>query len=139
MEMVDMLYISALIFSVAVLILVIYISRTLTSVKRTMKTMEQTLSGMESQLQGIATEAEILMKKTNRLADDLQHKSESLNVVFDLINDVGESLKKVKATVAKFGFSDKESAENNRTSNWLNLAMKAGKNYFKNKENDHNG
>jgi len=134
MEMIDVLYISALVFAVAFLIFVIYLSATLVSVRRTVKSIDQTLSGMEKQLQGIATETEILIKKTNRLADDLQYKSESLNVVFDLVHDVGESLTKVKASFANFGICNPSKSEQNGKGNWLALATEVGKRYFQNKK-----
>ena len=50
------------------------------------------MDGLSVQLEGVTTETTELLKKTNRLAEDIQKKSEKLNSVVDAVKDVGNSV-----------------------------------------------
>ncbi len=73
-----MLYIAALIAAVALAVLVIYTVITLKAMQRTMTNATDTLENLEVQMQGVTTETAELLKKTNKLADDVNQKSEKI-------------------------------------------------------------
>ncbi len=77
--MIIILYLSVALIAVAFLILVIYLSKTLKSVQMTLTNVASTLDGLEGQMKGITAETTELLHKTNRLAEDIQEKSEKLN------------------------------------------------------------
>jgi uncharacterized protein YoxC len=93
------LYLSVALIAIAFLVLVIYISKTLTYLQETMTNVSKTLSGLEKQLEGVTSETTTLLQKTNALADDIQQKSESLNSVVDAVKDVGVTVTKFNGTL----------------------------------------
>lgn len=93
------LYLSVAVIAIAFLVLVIYLSKTLKALQQTMESVSGTLTGLESQMQGITTETTLLLHKTNALAEDVQHKSQSLNTVVEAVKGVGGSLQRVNQTI----------------------------------------
>nr|WP_263325397.1 DUF948 domain-containing protein [Neobacillus sp. Marseille-Q6967] len=93
------LYLSAALISVAFLVLVIYLSKTLKTLQETLKGVTKTLDGLEKQLDGVTSETTLLLQKTNALAEDIQVKSESLNSVVDAVKDVGSTVTKFNGTL----------------------------------------
>ena len=87
--MIIILYLSVALIAVAFLILVIYLSKTLKSVQMTLTNVASTLDGLEGQMKGITAETTELLHKTNRLAEDIQEKSEKLNTVVHAVQEVG--------------------------------------------------
>ncbi|MDQ6599959.1 DUF948 domain-containing protein [Bacillus salipaludis] len=97
--MIIILYLSVALIAIAFLVLVIYVSKMLTSLRETLKSVSKTLEGLETQLEGVTTETTVLLQKTNALADDLKYKSESLNSVVDAVKDVGTTVSKFNGTL----------------------------------------
>ncbi|WP_332697590.1 DUF948 domain-containing protein [Halalkalibacter lacteus] len=95
----SLLYISALVAAVAFAVLVIYLVRTLKSANRTLEHVANTMAGLEKQVNGITKETEELLHRTNRLADDIQEKSESLNTVFSSVKELGDSIGQVNKSL----------------------------------------
>lgn len=118
------LYISALIVALAFAILVIYLIKTLKSATKTLENTSATVEALEKQLRGITTESELLLKKTNALADDLQQKSESLNTVFGAAKELGESMKTLNQSVHQV--SDKISDQTSRNAETVSQAVQWG-------------
>lgn len=95
----SLLYISALIAALAFAALVIYLIRTLKTANRTLDHVANTMAGLEKQVNGITKETEELLHRTNRLADDIQEKTEALNSVFSTVKELGESLSQVNHSI----------------------------------------
>ncbi|MGY4689192.1 DUF948 domain-containing protein [Salibacterium sp. K-3] len=91
----ELVYISALIVALSIAVLVIYLIKTLKAAAGTMEKVSTTMERMEKQVEGITNESEQLIQKTNVIADDVQHKTESLNGLFTSLKDVGDSLENV--------------------------------------------
>lgn len=91
------------------------------------KTLERTSStakALEKQLQGITEESELLLKKTNALADDIQRKSESINVVFESAKELGDSVKVFNHSVRQV--STKVSEQTSRNAETVSQAVQWG-------------
>lgn len=95
----NLLYISAFIVAIAFAFLVIYLIRTLKSANRTLDHLANTVAGLEVQMKGITRESEELLHRTNRLADDLQEKSQSLNTVFSSVKELGDSVGQITRSI----------------------------------------
>lgn len=93
------LYLSVALISIAFLVLVIYLAKTLKSLQGTLSSVSNTLIGLEKQLDGVTKETTELLQKTNALADDLQEKSQSLNSVVTAVKDVGTTVNKFNGTL----------------------------------------
>lgn len=113
--MILIVYISVAVIAVAFLILVIYFSRTLRSLQITLDHVAGTLSGLEKQMEGVTNETTALLHKTNKLAEDIQQKSERLNTVVDAVKDVGSSLQRFNNTVGNVTEEVSVQLEKNKT------------------------
>ena len=96
--MIIILYLSVALIAVAFLILVIYLSKTLKSVQMTLTNVASTLD-YEGQMKGITAETTELLHKTNRLAEDIQEKSEKLNTVVHAVQEVGTSVQQFNTSI----------------------------------------
>ncbi|HEY2421662.1 MAG TPA: DUF948 domain-containing protein [Neobacillus sp.] len=112
--MVNILYLSVALIAIAFLVLVIYISKTLKSLQETLTSVSKTLVGLEKQLDGVTSETTILLQKTNALADDIGHKSESLTSVVEAVKDVGTTVTKFNGTLRNITNSFDHQVEQNR-------------------------
>ena len=113
--MILIVYISVAVIAVAFLILVFYLSRTLRSLQVTLDNVASTLSGLEKQMEGVTSETTELLHKTNKLAEDIQQKSESLNTVVDAVKDVGTSLQRFNKSVGNVTEEVAVQLEKNKT------------------------
>ncbi|MCZ0755159.1 DUF948 domain-containing protein [Anoxybacillus sp. J5B_2022] len=95
------LYLSVALIAVAFFILVIYLIKTLKTVQGTLQSLTKTIEGMEKQIQDIGTETAQLLHKTNAVADDVQKKVESLNVLFEAVKQVGSTVQTFNDALAK--------------------------------------
>lgn len=95
----NLLYISAIIVALAILLFVIYLAAVLVAVKRTMNSVAGTLENLEVQMKGITAETEELLNRTNRLAEDVHEKSAKLNGVFDGVKEIGGTIKDFNASL----------------------------------------
>ncbi|CAH0126063.1 hypothetical protein SRABI96_00080 [Peribacillus sp. Bi96] len=122
------LYVSAAVAAIAFLILVIFLTKVLTSLQTTLDSVARTLTGLESQMQGITLETTQLLHKTNTLAEDLQHKSENLNTVVDAVKEVGTSISSFNSSVQKVSHKVQAEIDNNQERisqivQWSNVAL----------------
>ncbi|MBB6452144.1 uncharacterized protein YoxC [Salirhabdus euzebyi] len=109
-----LLYVSALIAAIAFAVLVFYLAGTLKSVQRTMNNVANTLEGLEKQMEGITVETAALLNKTNKLAEDIQHKSQRMNNLVEGIYGVGESVKQFNGSLQKISTEIVRESENNK-------------------------
>lgn len=86
------LYISALIAAIAFAVLVGYLVQTLKALRTTLDNVASTVDSLEQQMTGITRETERLLNNTNKLTEDIQGKSQALDIVFDQVKEVGTSL-----------------------------------------------
>jgi uncharacterized protein YoxC len=122
------LYVSAAVAAIAFLVLVIFLTKVLTSLQTTLDSVARTLTGLESQMQGITLETTQLLHKTNTLAEDLQQKSENLNTVVDAVKDVGTSISSFNSSIQKVSHKVQAEIDNNQDRisqivQWSNVAM----------------
>jgi len=86
-----LLYVSALIASLSLLLIAIFVVITLKSAKQTMGEVSETLKRVETKLAGITKQSELLMEKTNRIAEDAENKLQTLNSLSDSAKNIGIS------------------------------------------------
>lgn len=95
------LYLSVALIAIAFFILVIYLIKTLKTVQGTLQSLTKTIEGMEKQIHEIGSETAQLLHKTNAVADDVQKKVESLNVLFDAVKQVGSTVQTFNDSLTK--------------------------------------
>ncbi|MGZ4161721.1 MAG: DUF948 domain-containing protein [Neobacillus sp.] len=108
------LYLSVALIAVAFFILVIYLVKTLKSLQGTLTGVSKTLMEVEKHLDDVTTETTLLLQKTNVIADDFQHKAESLNTVVDAVKDVGTTVSKFNGTLKNISTSFDKQVEQNK-------------------------
>ena len=86
-----LLAVSALIASLSLLLIVIFVIITLKSAKQTMGEVSETLKRVETKLTGITEQSEQLMEKTNRIAEDAEYKLQTLNSLSSSAKNLGKS------------------------------------------------
>ncbi|WP_407272260.1 DUF948 domain-containing protein [Radiobacillus sp. PE A8.2] len=113
--MINLLYIAAIIVAVALVVLVIYLSKVLKATERTLINVADTLEGLEKQMEGITLETTALLNKTNKLAEDINEKSQSLNTLMtgvkgigDTVNDFNKSIRAVSNNLTSFAEKNKD-------------------------------
>lgn len=119
-----MLYISALIVAIAFGLLVIYFVKTLKSTSKALEQTTATVEALKKQIEGITAESELLLKKTNALADDMQRKSDAVDVVFESAKDLGNSMKSFNKSVRVV--STKVSDQTSRNAETVSQAVQWG-------------
>ncbi len=122
------LYLSVALIAIAFFVLVIYLSTTLKSLQVTLSSVSDTLKGLEKQLDGVTSETTLLLQKTNALAEDIQHKSESLNSVVVAVKDVGTTVTKFNGTLQNITQSVDRQVEENKEKisqivQWSNIIL----------------
>ncbi|HJF32145.1 MAG TPA: DUF948 domain-containing protein [Sporosarcina psychrophila] len=86
-----LLYVSAIIGALSLLLIAIFVIITLKSAKQTIGEVSETLKRVETKLGGITEKSEQLMEKTNRIAEDAENKLQSLNSLSDSAKNLGNS------------------------------------------------
>lgn len=76
-----LLYVSAAIAALSLLLIAIFVIITLKSAKATMNEVSETLTTMQGKLNGITDQANELLANTNRITEDVERKMQSLNSV----------------------------------------------------------
>ncbi|REB07407.1 DUF948 domain-containing protein [Sporosarcina sp. BI001-red] len=76
-----LLYVSAAIAALSLLLIAIFVIITLKSAKATMNEVSETLTSMQGKLNGITDQANELLANTNRITGDVERKMQSLNSV----------------------------------------------------------
>lgn len=76
-----LLYVSAAIAALSLLLIAIFVITTLKSAKATMNEVSETLTSMQGKLNGITDQANELLANTNRITEDVERKMQSLNSV----------------------------------------------------------
>nr|WP_243864274.1 DUF948 domain-containing protein [Alkalibacillus almallahensis] len=138
MKQLNLLHISALIasiaFAIGFIVLVIYISRTLKSVTKTLENVASTVGGLEGQLEGVTKETELLLNKTNHLAEDIAGKTEKVNVLFDGIKGIGYTVNQFNESLQKLSEeleeqANEHAAQTSQTIKWGEAAIHLWKKY----------
>ncbi|GAA4072917.1 DUF948 domain-containing protein [Amphibacillus indicireducens] len=101
----NLLYISAIIFALAFVALVVYLIKVLKETERTMGSVANTLEGLEKQMEGITTETTLLLNRTNALADDISDKSQRLNGLVDSVSGLGTTITGFNQSLQQFSNS----------------------------------
>ncbi|MFA9559060.1 DUF948 domain-containing protein [Evansella sp. AB-rgal1] len=119
-----LLYISVAIIAIAFAILVYYLIKTIISMKKTLDAVSSTVEGLQKQVDGITRESTELLHKTNRLAEDIQQKSDALNSVFLAAKDLGDSMQRINYSIKRV--SDVVSQKADEQSDQVAMAVKWG-------------
>lgn len=86
-----LLYMSAIIAALSLLLIAVFVVITLKSAKQTMGEVSETLKRVETKLGGITEKSEQLMEKTNRIAEDAENKLQILNSLSLSAKNLGNS------------------------------------------------
>ncbi|MHA6260836.1 DUF948 domain-containing protein [Sporosarcina sp. CAU 1771] len=86
-----LLYASALIAALSLLLIAIFVIITLKSAKQTMADVSKTLERVETKLGGITEKTESLLMKTNEIAEDAERKMQSIDVLAKSAENLGHS------------------------------------------------
>lgn len=103
-----LLYVSAVIASLSLLLVAIFVIITLKSAKQTMGEVSETLKRVETKLSGITKQSEQLMEKTNRIAEDAENKLQTLNSLSASAKNLGNSTDHMNRSI--LAISDKIAA-----------------------------
>ena len=95
----NLLYISAFIVALAIVLFVIYLAAVLLAVKRTLNSVAGTLENVQVQMKGITAETEELLNRTNRLAEDIETKTAKLNPIFDGLKETGGTISELNHSI----------------------------------------
>ncbi|MET3682676.1 uncharacterized protein YoxC [Alkalibacillus flavidus] len=134
----NLLHIAALIaavaFAIGFIVLVVYVSKTLKSVTRTLDNVATTVEGLEGQLQGVTKETELLLNKTNHLAEDISGKTEKVNILFDGIKGIGYTVNQFNESLQKLSDeledqANEHAAQTSQTIKWGEAAIHLWKKY----------
>lgn len=106
--------IAGLIAALAFVVLVIFLARVLSNVNRTLGSVANTTENLERQLDGITMEVTALLHKTNRLADNVEEKTELLAPVAHALDELGTSLNEVTESVRTVSTSVHSAADENK-------------------------
>lgn len=86
-----LLYSSAVIAAVSLLLIAIFVIVALRNAKKMMNEVSQTMASMEKKISGITAKSEQLMERTNRLAADVESKVQQLESVAQSAQYIGQS------------------------------------------------
>lgn len=93
--------ISAGIVAFAILILTIYLIRSLLALTRTMKSVQEALDGLKEKVEEALEESTRTLKETRLLVEDLRIKSQQADEMFKSLEDVGKNLQEVSAGIIR--------------------------------------
>lgn len=86
-----LLYASALIAALSLLLIAVFVVITLKSAKQTIREVSETLKRVEKKLGGITEKSEQLMEKTNRIAKDAESKLQKFDSLTTSAQDFSNS------------------------------------------------
>lgn len=93
------LYVSALIAALSLLLIAIFVVKTLKSAKQTIGEVSDTLKRMETNLGGITEKTNRLMEKTNDIADDAYMKLQTFDRFTNSAKDLGQATEYIDQSV----------------------------------------
>lgn len=103
-----LLYVSAIIAALSLLLIAVFVVITLKSAKQTIGEVSETLKRVETKLGGITEKSEQLMEKTNRIAEDAENKLQTLNSLSLSAKNLGDSTEHMNKSI--LAFSDEVAA-----------------------------
>ena len=86
-----LLYVSAIIAALSLLLIAIFVVTTLKSAKQTMSEVSETLKRVETKLGGVTEKSEQLMEKTNKIAEDAEIKLQTFDSLSHSAKELGNS------------------------------------------------
>lgn len=86
-----LLYSSAVIAALSLLLIAIFVIITLRNAKKMMNEVSETIGRMENKINGITTKSDQLMERTNRIAADVESKVQRLESIAQSAQHIGQS------------------------------------------------
>ena len=83
-----LLYISAVVATLAILLIALFIVITLKSAKQTMGEVSETLKRVEKKVGGVTEKADRLIDRTNHIAEDAEHKLQAFDSLAKTAKDL---------------------------------------------------
>ncbi|KRM00562.1 DUF948 domain-containing protein [Liquorilactobacillus satsumensis] len=83
---------AGLIAALAFLLLVVFLCAVLAKVVKTMNEVNESVKVLKTDADGIAKEVEAILAKSNTLLDDVNHKSKTIDPLFQTVADLSESV-----------------------------------------------
>jgi len=115
-----LLYVSALIAALSLLLIAVFVVITLKSAKQTIGEVSETLKRVETKLGGITEKSEQLMEKTNRIAEDAEKKLQTLDSLSTSAKDLGDSTNYMSQSIRQI--SDKVASPPQKYENLMQQA-----------------
>ncbi|MCZ2258292.1 DUF948 domain-containing protein [Sporosarcina sp. G11-34] len=94
-----LLYVSAIIAALSLLLIAIFVILTLKSAKKTMGEVSETLKRVETKISGITEKTESLMTKTNQIAEDAEKKLQSLDTLSKSAENLGSTTSYINKSI----------------------------------------
>ena len=94
-----LLYASAIIAALSLLLIAVFVVITLKSAKQAIGEVSETLKRVETKLGGITEKSEQLMEKTNRIAEDAENKLQTLNSLSLSAKNLGDSTEHMNKSI----------------------------------------
>lgn len=102
MEIID---ISVFIMAISFCILTLFLIKALISLTESLKQAQKTLNHLDGQLDEISVEAKQVLRNANEVLVDVKSKSQTLDPIFERIEDAGEAAKQLSASVIQMSSS----------------------------------
>ena len=94
-----LLYVSALIAALSLLLIAVFLVITLKSAKETIGEVSETLKRVETKLGSITEKSELLLEKTNRIAEDAENKLQAFDSLSTSAKDLGNSTNYMRQSI----------------------------------------
>jgi uncharacterized protein YoxC len=108
------------IITFAWVVLVIYLVLTLIELRKFLRSSQQSIIHIDSMLQPISSETTKILKTSNMIADNLIHKAEDLNPLFETLANVKNSVSDVFSSKG-LSSSPQQVSPSNATQDWIEL------------------
>lgn len=87
--------------ALAVIVLVVFIVRTLIQLNQTIQKVNHTLEGLQGKVEKAVTESTKTLEETRHLVEDLRVKSQQVDHVLNSVREVGKQMEEVSTTLAR--------------------------------------
>lgn len=83
--------ISAIIITVALIVLIYFVVQTMRALKGTLEETRLTIEQVRTEVASLSQEIKITLSNTNSMSADIKHKLQSLNTTFAVIDDISQT------------------------------------------------
>lgn len=126
------LYIVVLVIALAFAGAVVFLAKILTNLKKTLSNVADLVEEIQEPINGIASESNLMLHKTNKLAEDMNEKTSRMNPIVDAFKGIGESIIDFTKTMKSASrqviiTADRNKTQINQALNFLLMSFKLSK------------